>query len=214
MQIAIEIVLIAILMASSYFYIKKVNKDETKYSNKKLIIYHIIMFCVLAGISIELNLIYTSNIMVHNVKLLVLIAGIVTLAWKDYYEYKIPNEVILVMIGSRVLLMVWELLVLKKDFFNEVKESVIACVLIGIFLILVHLIFKNSIGMGDIKLMMVMALYQSFYGSFSSIFFSMIVICISGIVLMAAKKKNRKDVLPFAPAVLLGTCISVAISGI
>lgn len=53
MQIAIEIVLIAILMASSYFYIKKVNKDETKYSNKKLIIYHIIMFCVLAGISIE-----------------------------------------------------------------------------------------------------------------------------------------------------------------
>jgi len=31
---------------------------------------------------------------------------------------------------------------------------------------------------------------------------------------MIAKKKKRKDSLPFAPAVLFGTCISVFMSGI
>ncbi|MBE5927100.1 MAG: prepilin peptidase [Lachnospiraceae bacterium] len=214
MQIAIEIIITAMLLAASYFYLKLNNKDEKYKCDKKLIIYHIIMLLVLSGIVVQLNLVYVNNSMVHNTKLMILLSCLVPLGWKDYFEYKIPNVVILFMLSARVVTMIWELIVLKKLFLVEFKDCFIAFAFIGIFLILVHIIFKNSIGMGDIKLMMMMALYQGFYGVFSSIFFSMISVCILAIILMIAKKKKRKDSLPFAPAVLFGTCISVFMSGI
>ena len=214
MQIFIEISIIAVLTVASWLYLKKTNDDQKYSIGKKLIIYQVAMFAILSAICVELNIVYDSNTMVHNTKLLVLIAFIVPLAWKDYYEYKIPNKVILVMLSIRVLLMIWELVIMKKDFFVELKDCVLACVLIGLFLILVHIIFKNSIGMGDVKLMMIMALYQGFYGVFSSIFFSMISVCILGVALLIVKKKKRKDALPFAPAVLFGTSISIVLSGI
>ena len=110
--------------------------------------------------------------------------------------------------------MVVELVTMKKEFFSTFKECMLSCLAIGVFLIIVHFVFKNSIGMGDIKLLMVMALYEGFFGSFCAIFFSMIIVCILGIALMIAKKKGRKDVLPFAPAVLVGTCLSIIMTGI
>lgn len=213
MRIVVDIIMMAALLVASYFYLKKTNEEEKYEGGKKLIIFHVVMAAVLTGLIIAIEMIYGDNAFSHNTKLIFLVACLVPIAWKDYFEYKIPNKIILFLLGFRFIFVFWEFMELKTAFFEEIKQSMMACFGIGVFLIIVHLVFKNSIGMGDIKLMMIMALYQGFYGVFGSIFFSMIGVCVLGIVLMIAKKKGRKDALPFAPAILIGTLLSVAMSG-
>ena len=76
------------------------------------------------------------------------------------------------------------------------------------------LIFRNSIGMGDVKLFALMGLYQGLWGAFNAVFFSFVVSFVAAVALLATRKKNRKDVIPFGPSVLLGTILAVSLSGI
>jgi len=79
--------------------------------------------------------------------------------------------------------------------------------IIGIFVV------KNGFGMGDIKLMFIMILYLGFAGSFSAIFMSLVLSMIASIYLLIKKEKNKKDTIPFAPFVLIGTYLSVFLMG-
>ena len=67
--------------------------------------------------------------------------------------------------------------------------------------------------MGDVKLVLVMGAFQGFTGMVSSVFVSMIIAFIAAIVLLISKKRKRSDSIEFAPALLLGTTISVILTG-
>lgn len=54
---------------------------------------------------------------------------------------------------------------------DSLKDGVIGAAVIGLFFLLISLIFKNSMGMGDIKLFALMGLYQGLWGAFNSVFF-------------------------------------------
>ena len=67
--------------------------------------------------------------------------------------------------------------------------------------------------MGDIKLMLVMCLFQGFYGVASALFCSLFVAFIYAVVVLITKKKSKSDAVAFAPAILLGTMLSVFLIG-
>lgn len=182
--------------------------------NKKLILYHMVMFLLLIGLIVLFHTVYKERTMVSGIKLMMLVAGLGMLAWTDFHEYRIPNNILLVLLGIRMVLYVWEFIVYGQDFFQIAKDGITALVLIGLFLLAVHFTFRNSIGMGDIKLLMIMALYQGFAGVFSSVFFSLLVTCFLSIGLLIGKKIGRKDSVPFAPSVLIGTYLSIILTGI
>ena len=87
---------------------------------------------------------------------------------------------------------------------------------VGIFVVCMFflLMMKNSIGMGDIKLFMVMGLYLGLYSMIDAIMSSLVLAFICAVVLLLTRKKGKKDSLPFAPAVLAGTYLSVFLTGI
>ena len=67
--------------------------------------------------------------------------------------------------------------------------------------------------MGDIKLMLVMCLFQGFYGVVSSLFCSLFIAFIYAIIVLLLRKKTKKDSVAFAPAILLGTALSIFLTG-
>lgn len=212
-KITVEIMATIIIMICSYWYLFHYDKKEEGINKKHLLTYLGIMEVFLIIFCIILHIQYSNYQYIHILKMVCLVSFIVPLAWKDYNERIIPNKIILVMLIFRMIYLIPEFYVYQNKFFDILKDNVLAFIFIGAFLILVQLLFKNSIGMGDIKLMIIMAFYQGFSGVFSSIFFSMIMICIFGIILLILKKKTRKDTLPFAPAILIGSYVSILMTG-
>ena len=95
---------------------------------------------------------------------------------------------------------------------NLIAE-VVAAVAIALAAFLCSICMKNSIGYGDIKLFIVMGLLLGMNGIWSAVFVSLIVAFFAAIALLITKKKGRKDVVPFAPAIVIGTYVSVILTG-
>lgn len=178
-----------------------------------LLIYSGIMMLCLCILSVSLSLIYATNSIIINVKLIVLLAVIFVAAWTDHREHIIPNQLIAAALIVRFVFYVVELFTDTPSFWPMLKSDLIACLIAAAFFIMGVLIMKNGIGMGDVKLMLVMCLFQGFYGVVGSIFFSLLVAFVLSIALLVTKKKSRKDAVAFAPSLLVGTFISVFLTG-
>ena len=224
MNIFILMVVAVLLTIGSWCYLHIVNieKENRNLSgiinavkaDKFINIYSIITLVILVGLGIELELIYKNNLLTWNIKLLVLTGIIFPAAFIDYKEHIIPNKIIGSAILLRIVIWIIEAFIDVEKFLSVLKGDIIASVIIVVFFFLCSLIVKNGIGMGDVKLMGIMALYQGLTGIMSSLFFSMLVAFVEAIVLLITHKKNRKDAIAFAPAVLVGTILAVAMTGL
>lgn len=224
MNIFILMVVAVLVTIGSWCYLHIVNieKENRNLSgiinavkaDKFINIYSIITLVILVGLGIELELIYKNNLLTWNIKLLVLTGIIFPAAFIDYKEHIIPNKIIGSAILLRIVIWIIEAFIDVEKFLSVLKGDIIASVIIVVFFFLCSLIVKNGIGMGDVKLMGIMALYQGLTGIMSSLFFSMLVAFVEAIVLLITHKKNRKDAIAFAPAVLVGTILAVAMTGL
>ena len=102
---------------------------------------------------------------------------------------------------------------LRGDFRALLLSDFLACLIVVALFLIGVVIVKSGLGMGDIKLLLVMCLFQGFYGAVSSVFCSLLVAFFISIIALITKKKTRKDTLPFAPAILAGTYLSVFLTG-
>ena len=74
-------------------------------------------------------------------------------------------------------------------------------------------IMKGGIGMGDIKLFSVMALFLSIDGLIPAVIFSFIISFFVAIYSLISRKKTKKDAIPFGPSLLIGTYLSIFLCG-
>ena len=223
MNIAILVISSLILTCVSLLYLSfPLNLGERKMigayvqalvSKRGLLIYSGIMVLCLCILSVSLSLIYTINSIILNLKLIVLLAVIFVAAWIDYHEHIIPNKLIVAALFIRLVFYVAELFSDTSAFLVMLKSDLVACLIAVAFFVFGVLIVKNGLGMGDVKLILVMCLYQGFYGVVDSIFFSLIVAFVLSITLLITRKKSRKDAVAFAPSLLVGTFISVFLTG-
>ena len=171
------------------------------------------MFVVLSAMSVFLERFYIENKFVMNARSIWLLAILFVAASIDARQRIIPNKLVLFGLCTRVVFWIAELLTDPNQFLTIIKYDLYACLLIIAFFIIGVLLVKGGIGMGDIKLMLVMGLYQGFYGVVSSLFTSLFVAFIYAIIVLIFRKKTKKDSVAFAPAILLGTLISVFLTG-
>lgn len=205
-----------------YLHIISIDKENKTFNGfivavkagRAVNIYSMIVLIVLLVLGIELELVYKNNLLTWNIKMLVLTGLIFPAAFIDYKEHIIPNKIIIIGILLRIVIWLVEVFNNPEKFFAIFKGDIIACVMIVAFFFICSLIVKNGIGMGDVKLMGMMALYQGLTGIMSSLFFSMLVAFFEALVLLITHKKNRKDTIAFAPAVLAGTIAAVAMTGL
>ena len=161
MKITIEILLSFILICLGYVgtcvylkndCLKPFRLNDITVNTKPRLIYIIFAVVASAGIIILFNTLYASNSMVHSLKLLALIECIIPMAAVDYRKHKIPNRFLLFALGLRVVFYIIEFIISVSSAFDTLKDNAIGAAVIGVFFLLISLVFKNSIGMGDIKL--------------------------------------------------------------
>lgn len=222
MRIGILTALAVALNIVSYLYLvtddsagyKKSDKfGENVNKNLRLMVYSICACVILCGLSVALVYTYSTNTLIHNMKLITLLVILVTVAATDIKKQIIPNMVILIGLVIRVGFAVAEFFVLGNAYFVILKSDLCSIALVVVLFILGVLVIKNGIGMGDIKLIFLMGIFQGITGVLSSLIFSLLASFLVAIIMLVTRKRTRKDSIEFAPLILFGTTISIFLTG-
>lgn len=137
----------------------------------------------------------------------VLIYICLLISYVDKREHLIPNLLIIILLGIRILFLIYEA-IQCKDLLNMVFISPLVGMLIGGGILAVAmLISRKSIGMGDVKLFAIVGLYVGSQYIIPVLFLTFLFSAIYGIVLMVIKKAKFKDSIPMAPFATLGSAI-------
>ena len=155
-----------------------------------------------------------TNSFLHNMRLLLLYGIICPIAFIDYYDKIIPNKLLLFSAFVWLITVGIEVFVDSSNVYNDFKSSIIAMAAIFVIGIVCKVLVKNSVGMGDIKLFMIMGLFQGTTGMAGAIFISLLVAFFGACGMLLTKRKNRKDTISFGPFILIGTTISMFLTGV
>lgn len=216
MNLAILIILTVIGTFIGFIYEKSIANLRIKRHLRKQIRNHIIYFLISGVLLIILDCVLDirySNRLIDNIRLLIMLIILVPVAAIDYKKKIIENKVILISLGIRVIMLIAEFILDSRQAVINLKSMGLGFVLVLLMAIIGIFIIKNGFGMGDIKLMFIMILYLGFASSFSAIFMSLVLSMIASIYLLVKKEKSKKDTIPFAPFILLGTYVSVILTG-
>lgn len=92
---------------------------------------------------------------------------------------------------------------LKKSLVYEPSIiNILSGLIPGFLLLLISRIFKESVGMGDVYVVMLLGLMLGFEKTFTILFVSMLMTAAFGLICMAFGRRNRKDSLPYIPFLL------------
>ena len=210
-MILLSLALSGISFALMYKDMKKHNEDFKL--TKLIIAYSVVSSIIVAIIATTLQLKFVDNSFILNLKRVVILAILWAVAYIDFNSYRIPNEFIIYGLICRAIIVPFELLFVEGKVLGLILADIIAAVALFAATALCKLLIKNSIGAGDIKLFIVMGLMLGMDGIWSSIFMSLIVSFVIALYLLISKKKNRKDSIPFGPAIAIGTFLSVFLGG-
>lgn len=223
-------VMVAILCAVSFILLRRDRKEhpfrrteEAQNGNavatdaditdgKSLWIYSGIMIAVTLGASILFCTLYADNNIFVSIKRLALLCVIWPVAYIDFKTYRIPNTFILFGLGCRAVLLPFELL-FQDQFFTVWLSELVAAGGLLLACFLCALCLKGSIGFGDMKLFIVMGLLLGLDAIWSAVFTSLVISFVISAFLLITKKLTRKDAIPFGPAIVIGTYISVCLTG-
>lgn len=143
-----------------------------------------------------------------SLKFLSVLYSLLFLGWMDIKTRKIPNKILLLMLFLRFLFFFAET-VLDVSFVRQNLVFMLAGgMLAGGILLICRLVSRDSIGMGDIKLFIVLGMYFG-YDILYVMFFSFLCSALYSLFMMAGKKITKKDTIPLAPFVWFGTVLSI-----
>ena len=220
MIIAVDVALSIVLLIAGYvsacYYLNEIKWNSKNIAVLKPTRNKILYLCF--GVAAVATLITLFQTVYHlelipQIKLLTLVLIILPVAAIDLRLQKIPNQFMLAALLLRVIIYITEFIISASTAFATLKDNLLGAVIIGVFFLLLLLIFKNSIGMGDIKLFAIMGLYQGLWGAINSVFFSLMVSFFLSVGLLISRKKGRKDTISFGPSILLGTIIAIGLAG-
>lgn len=135
---------------------------------------------------------------------LILIMVLMTISIIDYKKYIIPD--VFVVIG--LLNYLFYIYLIKSDLLNNLINNLIMIVIIILIVLTMNkLLKKESMGMGDIKLLMMVFLYFDLKENL----YLIIIACIIGLLICLKIKKDR---IPFGPCISISTIIMLFIKAI
>lgn len=214
MQIFFLSIIICLLCGVSFYLMRKeMGNKETKITGKQwaymtgmvaLNLSLVVFFWYFYG---QTDAIY----ILKRVGLAVFVCGIMPV---DLKYHRIPNTFILAILIWRTICLLAELVIQREELLGNVLQEIIGVVIFFVVIALCMLVAKNSIGMGDLKLVLVIAACQGLYGVMNTLFIAMIIAFLAAIVLLVTKKKQRKDTLAFAPCIMLGLYASLFLMGV
>lgn len=178
-----------------------------------VLVYSGLMISLALGLSLFITCFYIENTFLFTLKRVVLLALLWPVAYTDFRTCRIPNLFIAAGLAARGLILAAEVILERDTLPAYLLSEVAAAAVLFLSSTLCNLIVKNSIGAGDRKLFLVMGLLLGLQGTWEAVFLSLIVSFFSAVMLLIMRKKTRKDVIPFGPALAAGTYLSIFLTG-
>lgn len=174
--------------------------------NKRFIASLVIMAVVLSLLIGEF--VMFEYVVVKIVRYVCLVAGLYFLAWIDGESHKIPNKVLLVLVGIRCVMLLVECCVYHYAAITFLISALGGAVTGGILFGICYLLSRGGIGAGDVKLFIVIGFFTNSRVVMVIAFLSVCVAAIYSIVQLVRKKTDMKKTIPFGPFVLVGTILT------
>lgn len=157
---------------------------------------------------------YKQNDAMQTVKTLTLLAVLFPVAYFDYIFYKIPNKILKYAVIVRAAELIPETLIYRKEMAGVLIDMGITLAVLFLICMVCNLIIRGAMGMGDVKLLLVMGLYLGSAKFILAILVVLVLAFFAAIYFVASGKKSKKDIMPFAPYILAGTYLAVILLGI
>lgn len=130
-------------------------------------------------------------------------------AWRDIREQRIPNRLVIAMLGVWVLVIVPQMFLRMEYALYLILSSVVGFLLAGTVFVIVYLVSRKGLGGGDVKLMAVSGLYLGTNNVLPAMLYGSIFAGITGAILIMSKKIRPKDTIPLVPFLYAGMVLAV-----
>lgn len=132
----------------------------------------------------------------------VIVAVLIAAAFIDIRTRRIPDRLVLAAATAGLLLM-------SVDSGKSWIDSLAGGLVSGVVMLIIRMITRNGLGLGDVKLLGCTGIYLGLEGALSSMVVAVVLSGIFSLVLICIKRENRKSEIPFAPFILAGTLAAV-----
>lgn len=139
-------------------------------------------------------------------------AALLAIAVIDVEHFIVPNRIVFPMLAVSVPLLA--LASLLAGDWHPLLTGVVGAAVAANGLLLVNLVSPRGMGMGDVKLALLLGLFLGWIGLGHvalGLFLGFLFGAVGGIGLIAAGVKTRKDPVPFAPFLAAGTVVAVLV---
>lgn len=207
-----------ILIVISFFYLNArygLCKENTlKDIFRKHLKYVILTGAVFAAFSV-VEVIYALNHTIYSLPVLMkwstLFWGAYLLAKIDYHERKIPNKIVLTLLLLRIGFLIYEIFSNVEYWKNALVYPILGAAIGGIILAVAMIISRKGVGMGDIKMFIVIGAFVGSTEILATMFYTFLISAIGGILLLITKKAKLKDSVPMAPFACAGIALEYLI---
>lgn len=180
-----------------------------QWKDKKFRMFLIAALAVIVGLLLEF---YVFSYGIWKVlRYLVLTAALFFIAWIDQKSKRIPNQALKILLTVRGILLVFEWLAYPELGLAVLISVVLGALMGGGLFLLAHFISKGGVGMGDVKLFIVIGLYMGSGSIMAAVFLSVMASALYSIVMLLLKKIKLKEEIPFAPFIFIGTVLTMAL---
>ncbi|MDQ3946651.1 MAG: A24 family peptidase [Actinomycetota bacterium] len=141
---------------------------------------------------------------------LVLFAALLAISVIDLEHYIVPNRILIPLTAAAVPLLALAVIGDDGDLADFVRGLLGGVAGLTAMLVL-NLISPRGMGMGDVKMSFVLGLYLGFLGWGEVVlgFFAAFLLgALVGLLLIALKRRGRKDAVPFGPFLAAGTVVA------
>lgn len=145
------------------------------------------------------------------IRYVILLLGLFMISYVDRKKKIIANKNLLELLGIRCILLILEWIMFPEVGLGLLFSAGIGMLLGGGIFLLAYIISRGGIGAGDVKLLAVVGSYVGSGSIFAVVFLTVVAAAIYGIVMLLLKKIKLKEEMPFAPFVLIGTILVMAL---
>ena len=207
------IILTVLSMILLYKQWTKLSQDNIKMP-KWMKIYSIIILLSLIAIILIRQSVYEDTDVCDVARDMMIVSLLWVAAAIDKKFYKIPNGIIITGIVYWIAATIYDLFTQSEVCLGNVISELIAVAIIILVVGICLLLMKNSIGMGVLKLLLLVAAFFGLADMLTAVFLSLLVAFVASLVFLIRKTKTRQDVIPFAPFMLTGTMLAIILTGI
>ena len=164
-----------------FHFLPEYETEENKIAKQAVQKYTVIAFLLSISVALFYVFLYKNNTVMENIKTLTVLAILYPAAFYDFQFFRIPNKIIAFAVGIRVILLIPETVIRKEKVLNICLNALITAAIVFAICFVCNLIMKNAIGMGDVKLLAVMALYLGSGKLFTAVMLTLIVAFIESV---------------------------------